>query len=222
MELLLAPENQAFAVALAVMVGIGALEGALTLLGMGASHLLDQLLPNGFDADIDGPEMAEPGLLSGLLSWMYFGKAPALVLLVGFLMCFGLGGLILQGFVRFAGGGFLPGWLAVVPALAVAIPGTRGFGAAVARFLPRDETTAVSEDDFVGTVATLILGEAAAGEPAQARLTDRHGQTHYIMVEPDATDDRFGAGDAVLLVSRAGATFKAIRNPSATLAPDRS
>ena len=54
------------------------------------------------------------------------------------------------------------------------------------------------------------------GNAAQVRVKDAYGQQHYVMVEPDS-DDVLKQGDAVLLVSLDGNTFKAILNPSGSL-----
>jgi hypothetical protein len=83
--------------------------------------------------------------------------------------------------------------------------------------VPRDETTAVSEDSLVGRVAVITLGVASSAAPAEGRVRDEHGQTHYVMVEPDIAGESFSAGSEVLLVKRAGARFFGIRNPSPAL-----
>ena len=51
---------------------------------------------------------------------------------------------------------------------------------------------------------------------AQVRVKDVYGQQHYVMAEPDS-DEVLKQGDAVLLVSLEGNTFKAILNPSGSL-----
>lgn len=224
MELLLAPENFLFSLSLTLMVGIGVLEGVMTVMGLGLSSLLDHLLPDQIvpeidvDADlaVDG-DLGSPSALSRLLGWLHVGKVPLLILLVAFLMSFGVAGLVLQGAARGFLGGFLPGWIMAAPALAIALPGTRLFGSVLSRVFPSDETTAVAENDFIGLMATITLGTAAPGSPAEARLTDRHGQSHYLMLEPDLETESFGTGETVLLISRAGSVFKAIRNTSDAL-----
>lgn len=80
-----------------------------------------------------------------------------------------------------------------------------------------DVTEVVSEDAFIGRVAMLTLGEARQGHPAQARLRDGWGQTHYVLVEPDEKESTFKQGDHVLLVRREGSVFRAIENPSEAL-----
>ena len=95
-------------------------------------------------------------------------------------------------------------------------------GALVARIMPKDESSAVSEDSLVGRAGVVIVGTARLGEPAQVRLRDTHGQTHYVMAEPDSQDETFPSGTAVLLVMRIGARYRAIRNPHPELlTPDQ-
>ncbi|MDJ0789005.1 MAG: YqiJ family protein [Myxococcota bacterium] len=235
LELLGAPQNQVFTVALLVMLGIAAVEGVGTVLWGGVSQFLDALLPD-FDVDVDldvdgdghgGAEhqlAADAGLLTPVLSWLQIGRVPILVLLVIFLTAFALAGLGIQALLHGSLGIQLPGSLAWIPAVAVAIPSVRVFGGIVARILPKEETTAVSERTFVGRIATIVLGTARAGQPTQARLRDEHGRSHYVLVEPDLEGDEFAEGDAVLLVKPEGARFRVIAPPSSALvdsSPDR-
>ena len=142
---------------------------------------------------------------------------PVIMLLVIFLTSFGLIGLALQSFLNNLTGTLLPGGIAVVPALLLAVPLVRVFGGFLGRILPKDETDAVSEDSLVGQIATLTLGTATKGSPAEAKVKDTRGTTHYIMVEPDVDGEALSAGSAVLLVRRTGAVFTAIGNPSPAL-----
>ena len=63
----------------------------------------------------------------------------------------------------------------------------------------------------------ITLGAAQTGSPAEGRLTDEHGQSHYVMVEPDVEGERFEQGTHVLLVRMDGARFRVIRNPTDSL-----
>ena len=54
------------------------------------------------------------------------------------------------------------------------------------------------------------------GYPAQARLNDAHGQSHYLMVEPDG-ELELAAGAEVLIVRKKGHIFLAIPNPNPLL-----
>jgi hypothetical protein len=208
-SLFFAPENVVFSVALLVMLVVAALEAVGMVLGAGLSHAADALLP---DIDHD----AHPGV-DGVLGWLHLGKVPMLILLIILLTAFGVVGLALQVVTRAMFGFYWPGAVAAVPALAAALPAVRLLGALYLKVAPRDETTAVSEDALIGRVAVITLGEARTGAPAEGRLRDQHGQTHYVMVEPDLEAETFPAGTEVLLVKRAGARFFGIRNPSAAL-----
>ncbi|MEM7410028.1 MAG: YqiJ family protein [Myxococcota bacterium] len=235
-DFLSAPGNQVFNIALLVMLGIAVLEGVATLLWGGVSQVIDAMLPEAdldvdldldLDVDVDldadpsgGPSglaAAEAGLFTPILAWLQIGRVPILVLLVIFLTAFGLSGLLVQSFARELSGHALPALLASAPALAVALPSVRIFGGWVARIMPKEETSAVSRETFVGRVATIVIGTARQQTPAEARLRDEHGRTHYVMVEPDVPGEEFGQGDEVLLVRSDGARFRVIRPPSDAL-----
>jgi hypothetical protein len=139
------------------------------------------------------------------------GRVPILIVIVALLTSFGLLGLALQSVLKGATGYPLPASLASIPAFVGACFVTRWLASVIARIIPRTETSAVSRDSFVGRTATLTLGSARIGEAAQARLTDTHGQTHYVMVEPDRAADVLAEGERVLLVARNNTVFKAIR-----------
>jgi hypothetical protein len=84
--------------------------------------------------------------------------------------------------------------------------------------MPRDETTAVNPATFVGRTAQVIGGTARADMPAQARLVDAFGTTHYLLVQPEDAGDVLPMGSQVLLVrSIDGGRFAAITNTNAAL-----
>ncbi|QTA90780.1 YqiJ family protein [Desulfonema magnum] len=222
---ILATENIPFAIALGLMVGIGLLEGVTTLLGFGASSFIDSFLPDmdvdvdaDMDIDADVGDIGAPNALSNLLSWFNIGRVPVLVLMVLFLFGFGMTGLIIQSAAHDITGQLLPGLLSSALAFGVAIFFVKFSGMAVAKIIPKDETEAVSETSFIGRIAVITLGTAKQGHPAQAKLRDQYGQTHYVMVEPDTEKSIFETGSEVLLVRQAGAVFYAIPNTSSVLA----
>ena len=218
MQLITATENLPFTVALAVMFGIAFLEGITTVFGAGFSAVLDTLLPDmDLDVDLDGPEVRTPNVITRLLGWLRVGQVPILMLLVIFLTAFGLIGLGIQSAARIVIGGYAPGWLASMPAVAFALPVVRLFGGLLERFMPKDETEAVSEETFIGRIATITLGTAQKGSPAQAKLKDRYGKSHYIMVEPESDVDVFEQQENVLLIQKIGSVFQAIKNTNEAL-----
>lgn len=221
------PENMPFTISLGVMLAIAVLEGTMTLLGAGLSEVIDSLIPDldggpeielDLDADAEGLDAVGPSALSQFLGWICFGRVPALIWLVGFLTVFGLTGLLMQRLLAGVGLGLLPAWIAWAPALAISLPPTRLMGLGLSKLVPNDESSAVSSVSFIGRTAIVTLGVARTGKPAQGRLTDQHGQTHYVMLEPDLDGDEFPAGTDVILVRKAGGLFRAIKNDRPSLA----
>lgn len=218
-----------FTVALTVMGLIALAEVFGALFGVMPSALLDGLLPDfDFDADLDVdgdiaaggdahglPQTAGP--FTALLNWLCVGRVPILILIVAFLTSFGITGWVVQGIAISLFGFPLWTWLAVAPALTVAIPSTRWLGLGLAWLIPTEETEATSRQSFIGRIA-VVVGAASArkGLPAEAKLADKFGQTHYVRVEPDG-DDVFEPGAEVLLVTQNGSVFRAVRNTNAAL-----
>jgi hypothetical protein len=202
LEIVTAPANLPFSAALAVMLLIGLAEA----IGLGASAAHLDL---GADAHAEGPD---------LLAWLGVGRIPLLVLLVVFLTFFGLLGLTVQQLAESLAGAPLALWIAVPAAAVAALPLTGLGSRALARILPRDETTAVSLDSLVGKRGSITIGTARRGSPAQARVRDVHGQVHYVMVEPQNEDHPIGQGEAVLLIRRDGHIFTAL-GPADGLTP---
>ena len=211
-ETLLHAGNVAFTAALGVMLLVAAVEGVGALLGASVSEHLQALLPNtDLDAslELDASEAIVTPFAKAL-AWLRVGQVPVLMLLVAFLTIFGLGGLLLQRLAMGALGGYLPPTIAVPVVLAGSLPAMRAVGGVIARIVPMDETDAVTVDSFIGSVATITLGTARHGEPAEAKLRDVHGHTHYVMVEPDDPRASFSASTEVLIIRRLNNRFAVI------------
>lgn len=184
---LLASDNIPFVSALILMLLIGTVQA----IGLGHDFDLDM------DADAD------------LLGWLGLGRLPMLMLLAIFLACFGVIGLLGQRLFLDLAGAMLSPWIAIPGTLAVALPATGLTVRVLAPLLPRDHSTALPLDALVGHAAIIVTGRAAIGSPARARVTDHHGQDHYVMVEPD-TDAVLEEGETILLVRREAHLFRAI------------
>jgi hypothetical protein len=201
-----AGETAPFAVALGLTLAITLLELLGLLLGTQPSAMVDNALPD-FDADVPDVEL---GPLSQSLSWLSFGKLPALVVLILILASFGLIGFAGQEALRRAFGFALHPALASVPAAIGAAFVTRHAGLALARIMPREESDAVSTKAFVGRVATVFRGIAGPGHPAEAKLTDIHGKTHYVLIEPDDGEAVMPEGSEVVIIRQEGSVYRAI------------
>lgn len=195
-EFLLAGPNLPFTGALLLMLLIGVLE----LAGVGGAFSADADADVDLDADAGGSPLA----------WLNAGRLPLLMLLIVFCVAFGLFGLALQKLVQVASGELLPGYLAWPLGLVGGVALTRLGGRALGRVLPRDETTAVSRDSLIGLTGTIVLGEARRGAPAQARVRDGFGQSHYVMVEPAGEAEAFVQGAEVRLTRRLDHIYQAV------------
>ncbi|MGR9107654.1 MAG: YqiJ family protein [Gammaproteobacteria bacterium] len=206
MELLFHESTWLFSAAIGLVLLLSILESVGWLLGHGGlSSLFDHGL-DGHGVEVDGHE--------GMLSWLHLGRVPLTILLILFLSAFGISGFVCQILAQQWFGRFLPLAIVAASALFVAVAVVRVLGGLFARVIPKDQSFAVSPDDLVGLIATVTTGTAKTGLPAQARVKDSYGTTHYVMVEPDASRDEFPTGTEVLLLQRvAGNRFRAILNP---------
>ncbi|MDX1391053.1 MAG: YqiJ family protein [Rheinheimera sp.] len=215
LSLMLASENMAFSIALVLMLMIAVLEGVAALFGAGVSSALESLLPESeLSPHAEVGSIDSDTALSRFLGWLRIGEVPLLMLLVIFLLCFGLMGLLLQAVIQSATAMLAPFWLAVPVALLLSLPLVRFGGGVLQAVMPKDETSAVSEDSLLGRVAVVTLGTARCGYPAQAKVRDQFGYSHYVQVEPETAPVEFAQGAEVLLLTRQGSVYKAIANPN--------
>lgn len=217
-EFLSLSANLPFSVALAIVVLIGVLEGVGAVIGFALSGLLDNLVPD-LDLDVDA-EIGDHGAVGEFLSWLRVRQVPVIVILIAFLTSYAVTGFVLQQVIYSLFGMMLPAIVAGVIVLFACLPFTRLFTGVMAKILPGDETDAVASSTFIGRPAVITLGTASSGNPAQARLKDKHGQSHYVMVAPDTDGESFNQGASVLLVRRDGATFYAIKDTRTDILDD--
>lgn len=206
---LLEPHNLPFAAALGVMV----LLAVMQMVGIG-----DLLGDADVDADIGETGMAD-GPIDGLLSLFGVGRVPFMIWLGLFLLMFAGLGLGIQELAESFIGYPFDALLASVLAGIAALPVTGVVARPLGRILPHDETTAVSLDTLVGRRAHITDGVARNGSPARARVIDRHGHPHHVMVEPHEASSEMHAGDEVLLVRREGENFYATALAERALSP---
>lgn len=203
----LTPELWPFAVAAILLVAVAVLEAVALLIGASLSHWGDAFAA-------DHPD----GALGDALGWLHFGKVPLLAILVIFLTTFAVAGFVVQFATRGVIGVFMPWPVAAVLAAVSAVFGVRVLGGTLGKLVPRDETNAVQDASLVGRVGTIVIGTARAGVPAEARVRDEHGATHYVMVEPEEPDQILVSGTSILLVRHMiGRRFRAINNPKPEL-----
>ncbi len=219
-EFIIDTHNSIFAGALAVMLFIALLEGVTTLLGAGLSNIIDTLIPDSA-IDIDLPDTSGSAL-SRLLGWLHVGRVPILVIVVVFLTSFGLIGYGIQSLLLGISGLLWPGWMVAIAAFFATLPIVRVISGGIQKIIPQDESSAISEENYIGRIATITLGTAKYGYPAEAKLTDAYGQTHYLMVEPESETAQFSQGEHVLVAARKANHFIVIENTHAALTDENT
>lgn len=209
---LFADYNLPFAIALGVMV----LLALLQFVGVGDFEAGDFEAGGDVDAGIDPGSASLGGALTTLLG---LGRVPLLIWLMMFLLLFTVIGMSIQGFAQSLTGAALFPWLAALIAGAATVPVTAMAVRPLGALLPQDETSAVGLDSLVGRRAVITTGYAAADHPARAKVRDRNGYLHHVMVEPHEAGSQMHEGDDVLLVRREGQTFFGVALSERKLAP---
>ena len=211
-DILLAPDVRPFAIAAAIMVALGGIELLTTLVGFSIS----QLVGDGVAVEADSHDA-----LGGLFLWINAGRLPLLILIILALGVFSIEGFLLQGIAHLVGIA-VPVAIAGLAAAAGSIPVIRTTGRGLARIIPRDETYAVSDADFVGKVAVVSIGPLDQGLPGRVRLKDVFGNWHTVPARASPDSQALAVGASVLLVDRDARSFIAISAPADLIAHQQS
>lgn len=196
---LLHPGVAPFTFALGLLCGLLAIETLmLAAAGHGPLGFLDSL-----DIDVDG------GGFDQILGWLEVGRVPFLVVLAAQLTFFAVVGFALQAAAVRLLGAPVSGWIAAPAAFVVGLWPAKGVTRLVARFVPQEQTSAVSADSFIGRAAVVTQGTARGKLSAEARLTDEFGQNHYVRVVPFDEAAILPQGAEIVLVERRGGVFRA-------------
>lgn len=229
LNMFLDPQSLPFAIALAVVIGLFILEIlssliGLSVLGLGAegpaldvdadfdlSADFDVSLP---DMDLDMAEVESPDVdpivtdsPAGILGILGLRDVPFLIWFVSFLTVFGLTGLVLQSTSDAIFGAALPAGIASAIALLPALAVTRVIANWVALIMPKTETSAMRTRHLGGHRGTITQGTAKRDKPAEAKIKDRHGNIHYLRVEPLDDDAQFLQGTDVTVIRKRGDRF---------------
>ncbi|WP_321817161.1 MULTISPECIES: OB-fold-containig protein [unclassified Paraburkholderia] len=208
-----------FIVAIGIMLVIAVLESVTLLFGFSVTAHAGNLIAHQFDID-HAASGGEAGLAGQFLGWLHVGRVPFLVLLVLFLTGFAVAGLLLQSVLHGLFHFMLPPALAACLALPLALVFVRKTGKPIGRIVPQEETSALSEIDFIGRAVRIVTGEATQGNPAEGRFVDEFGQAHYVRVEPDEAGLVFVRGQTVLITTRvSGSLYRAIKRPDPAPSP---
>ena len=198
------PNTSIFIAGLAVTLLLCLVEG-LSLAFAGTST------PSFMDVDSDyGPA-------NGIIAYLNAGQLPLTLFIASAAGVFGLSGLALQQGATTLIGSSLPMLVAVPLACIASIPATHMMSRALGALLPKTETSAISNDDLVGCEGEVMAGIGRRGVPVQVKLRDAHQQAHYVMVEPLRDDEILLQGQNVLITSRVGSLYAAIKSATQIL-----
>ena len=166
--------------------------------------------------DLDGH--VDGNVDGGWLDWLGLGgELPLLIWLTSLLGCFAVTGIAIQQGATSLTGSPLH-WVAASAGALIAglLLNTLAVNA-LARVMPRFESSVISTDDLLRQRGTILEGTARRGAPARAKVIDLHGQAHFVMVEPHDDADAIASGETALLVRREGKLFFALPEANALL-----
>ena len=208
-EFILADINIGFAIALCSVLTLAILEGIGMLIGLSMVNLLDHISPIDLDIDVDAD--LPVGGLTPLLGWLCLNRLPLLIWLVLFLTSFGITGYTLNYIILTNFTVNLPEFITYGLSFILSLYATHHIGVPLSRLLPKNESSAISNNSFNGLIATITIGTAKKDSPAEASLTDSFNQKHYVLVTPDSDNEEFNQGQQVVLVEKKESLWLAIK-----------
>jgi hypothetical protein len=211
-DLLLAADVRPFTIAAAIVIVLAIIELLSTMVGLSLSHIVGKDI----EVEADGHSA-----ISGLFLWINAGRVPLLILLLLTLGIFSIAGFFLQAIAHSVGIS-IPASIAAVVAIIGTIPAVRATSRGIARVIPRDETYAVDDSDFVGQVAVVSIGPLDQGLPGRVRLKDVFGNWHSVPARAAHDSNALAVGSNVLLVDRDTKSFIAISAPADLIAQQQS
>ena len=183
--------NSYFTIALSIVIVISVIEIIGQFIGLSVGQLLDSSI------DLNSGTSS----IGGTLGWLGIGKLPTLIWLILFLTLFSIAGFVINGLTYEISATFLNERITQISAFVFAILSCKSLAGTLARFIPQEESSAISQESFSGRLAQITIGTAKKGMPAEAVFTDEHNQKHYVMVEP-IEEEQFPQGTNVVLVEK--------------------
>lgn len=178
-ELFMSGDYYIYSASIAIAILIMVLEITLSSTGFSMSNLIDG------DIFVNG------------LSWLNKSGIPFIIVMILFLMSFGIAGLAL--ILQFS---FINMYLLAIPTLVIAIMFTRTMSSLISKVMPKTETTVISEHSHIGEIATITIGTCTKTDYAEAKVQDAYQRTHYIMVI--SYDEDISTGEKCLIIKRNG------------------
>ncbi len=189
---LLDPAFRPFVIGALIVALIALLEVISAVFGLALSSAIDDVLP---DVDIDADADA------GMLSWLGFGHAPFLVVLIVILSVFSIAGILIQAFALGWLGSTLWPALAVLIALGISLPLAGWLSRKLAWLIPSVESSGIHRDELVGRTGRITLGTATGERTAEAEVVGPKGLRHWIRVRAER-GETIESGATVRIIER--------------------
>ncbi len=201
-EFFVSDVNNWYSFALGIVIVLGLAEGLGLLFGLSLSALIDNVSPIELDYEMDLDADVSQGGLTQILGWLCLNRLPLMIWLVIFLVSFSITGYVINYTSINLFQWILPSAIALPVVACMALFIASIAGRKVAKLLPKNESSAISQDSFAGNIAYITTGTARVGSPAEASFTDQFKQKHYLMVEPIDSTQEFAQGHKVVLVQK--------------------
>lgn len=189
---LLAPAFRPFVIGAIIVALIAFLEVVSAIFGLALSATLDDFLP---ELDLDGEADG------GLLSWLGFGHAPFLVVLIVLLSVFSIAGILIQACAMSWLGSPLWPALAVIIALAISLPLCGWLSRKLSWLIPSVESSGIHRDELLGHTGRITLGTATDERTAEVEVVGPKGLRHWVRVRAER-GETIGPGEQVRLLER--------------------
>ena len=186
--------NLPFAFTGCILIGLMLIEIISSLVGFQFSGFLDDLLPD-IDVDVD-----DVPVFTKCFGWIRIGNVPILIIILAFLFLNTVFGYTIQRISYQFIHHYIYWWIITLPIIFLTIPFLRIITGFLSKFIIKDETTAITIESLEGGIATITVGTARKGNPAEAKVVDRFNHTHYVRVEPEIDEMKFIQGDQVFLM----------------------
>ncbi|QJR82253.1 YqiJ family protein [Alteromonas pelagimontana] len=195
---LLSDANFWFSVAIGVVVVLFVVECIGLLFGASLLGVFDDIPGYELTSDTD----IDVGHPTAFANWLSLDKLPLMIWVIIFLTLFGLTGYLLNYLYEQFFQSLIPALLSLPVASVSALILTGGIGKRIAPLLPKNETSAISDDEYFGAIAKITIGTARPGSPAEAKFVDKYAQAHYVLVEPFEAQEVFSQGEKIILVKK--------------------
>lgn len=222
-DIFLHPNSYPFSISLAIVTGLFILEiislllgGSLMAIGSDGPEI-DLDAEADFDLSIETDTDVIPDAdtdialaPSSLLGWLGIKQVPFMVWMISFLTIFGLSGMILQSISFAVLSYFIPSAIASLLVMVPTLATVRTISEIVAAIMPKTESSAMSKRFLGGHHGVITQGTAMRGKPAEAKIKDRHGNLHYLRVEPLDDAETLSKGCDIHIIRKKDGMFFAV------------